>query len=109
MDSPLDYSIIIEAILREYAHKPSHGDIEPELVIDREKGHYELMFIGWDQHRRVHGSVLHIDLKGNKVWIQHDGTQGVAKELVAAGIPKDQIVLGFRPKKIRQHTGYAVE
>ena len=32
----------------------------------------------------------------NKIWIQHDGTEiGIAKELVALGISKQDIVLGF--------------
>jgi hypothetical protein len=39
--------------------------------------------VGWDGPRRVHGVLLHIDIIGNKVWIQHDGTSpGVAEELV---------------------------
>ncbi|WP_445636132.1 hypothetical protein NSTC745_00980 [Nostoc sp. DSM 114161] len=33
---------------------------------------------------------------------------GVTYELVAAGIPKEKIVLGFHPPNVRQHTGYAV-
>ncbi len=33
-------------------------------------------------------AVIHIDLLGDKVWVQYDGTEdGVATELVAAGIP----------------------
>ncbi|NET74335.1 MAG: XisI protein, partial [Sphaerospermopsis sp. SIO1G2] len=55
MDSTLDYGDLIEKVIREYAHPPSHGEIEPEVIIDREKGHYELMFMGWDKHKRVHG------------------------------------------------------
>ncbi|MGQ9871384.1 element excision factor XisI family protein [Leptodesmis sp.] len=29
-------------------------------------------------------------------------------ELVAAGIPKDQIGLGFHPTNVRPYTGYAI-
>lgn len=46
---------------------------------------------------------------GDKVWIKYDDTEeGVATDLVNAGIPKKNIVLGFRHPKIRQHTGFAV-
>jgi hypothetical protein len=32
----------------------------------------------------------------------------VAEDLVQAGVPRDAIVLGFRPPHVRQYTGYAV-
>jgi hypothetical protein len=57
----------------------------------------------------VHGAVIHIDIIGDKVWIQHDGTSpGIADELVEAGIPRDAIVLGFRPPHVRRYSGFAV-
>ncbi|MFM7425742.1 MAG: element excision factor XisI family protein, partial [Elainella sp.] len=41
--------------------------------------------------------------------IHYDGVEdGITQELIAAGIPKDQIVLAFHPPHLRQHTGYAV-
>ena len=44
--------------------------------------------------KRVYGVLIHIDLKGETIWIQYDGTEvGVANELVEQGIPKEDIVL----------------
>lgn len=87
---------------------PSHGQIDTEAVTDTENGHYEVLHVGWDGARRVHGSVIHIDIIDDKVWIQYDGTsRPVAEELVSAGIPKESIVLGFFPADERMHTGYA--
>ena len=37
--------------------------------------HYELMYAGWNGPYRIHGSVLHVDIRNGKVWIQHDGTE----------------------------------
>jgi hypothetical protein len=52
---------------------------------------------------------VHIDLIDGKVWIQYDGTtRPVAEELVAAGIPREDIVLAFYSSRVRQHTGFAV-
>ncbi|HDN26052.1 MAG TPA: hypothetical protein ENG03_02940 [Thioploca sp.] len=49
-----------------------------------------------------------MDIINDKLWIQRDDTEdGVAQELVNAGIPKDQIVLGFHPAEVRPHTEYA--
>jgi hypothetical protein len=110
MDNLSRYQEIVQSLILEYAsYKPSHGEIETEAIIDPEKGHYEVLHVGWDGPRRVHGAVIHIDIIGDKIWIQHDGTSpGVAEELVEAGIPREAIVLGFRPAHLRQYTGFAV-
>ncbi len=57
----------------------------------------------------MHGCLVHIDIQGGKLWIQRDGTEyGIANELVEAGVPKDQIVLGCRSPEIRKHTQFAM-
>lgn len=103
------YREIVARVIRDYAaFKPSHGNIVTEAIIDAERDHYEVMHVGWDGPRRVHGSVVHIDIVDDKIWIQHDGTsRPVAEELVAAGIPRDHIVLGFHPPGVRRYTDYA--
>jgi hypothetical protein len=109
MDTLKKYQAIVQRILSEYGQlKPSHGEIETETIFDTKRHHYEVVHVGWDGPRRVHGSVLHVDLIDGRVWIQHDGTEGIADELEAAGIPKEHIVLGFRPPKVRKYTGYGV-
>ena len=104
------YREAIEAVIRDYASvKPAFGDIDMEAVTDRTHDHYEVMMMGWDNHERVHTSLIHIDIINNKVWIQHDATDvGVADELVERGIPKEDIVLAFHPPYKRPYTGFAV-
>jgi hypothetical protein len=42
------------------------------------------------------------------VWIQYDGTEeGIAGDMLEAEIPKEAIVLGFRPPEVRKYTGFA--
>jgi hypothetical protein len=108
MDKLERYREIVGRLIEEYArYKPAHGQIETEAIVDREHDHYEVMHVGWDGVRRVHGVVVHIDISGGKVWIQHDGTsRPVAEELVAAGIPREDIVLAFHPAELRSLTGY---
>ena len=105
-----DYPEIVKRILREYADlKPSYGDIAVETIFDDIQGHYELIRSGWNGRRRVHGALLHVDIKDGKVWIQYDGTEdGIAEELVEAGVPREHIVLAFHPPEVRKHTPYAV-
>jgi hypothetical protein len=109
MDRIERYRQIVSRLIAEYAlYKPSHGRIDTEAVIDRERDHYEVLHVGWDGTRRVHGSVVHVDLIGGKVWVQYDGTsRPIADELVAAGIPPEDIVLGFHPAELRRYTRFA--
>src|SRR5881296_3070417 len=110
MDPVEQYRKIIRSLLEEYAqYRPARGDVQIEVILDEANDHYELIYAGWNGPYRIHGSVLHIDVRDGKVWIQQDGTEaGIAEELVKAGIPRDRIVLAFKPPEIRPHTGFAV-
>lgn len=108
---------VIEKVLKDYAEFLSSDEqVQVELVFDRERGReaccqayrYLLVETGWQNGYRIYGTLLHIDVIDHKLWIQHDGTEeGVALDLVAAGIPKEQIVLGFRPLSERKYTEFA--
>jgi hypothetical protein len=110
MDKLERYRAIVRAVIEEYArYKPSHGEIETEAIVDRERDHYEVMHVGWDGPRRVHGSVIHLDIIDGKIWLQYDGTnRPVADELMEAGVPKEDIVLAFHPARVRPLTGFGV-
>ena len=108
---PLDaWRAALIKILEDYASIPySHGDFRNAVVRDREGDHYLLVESGWDHGVRSHGALIHVDIIDGKLWIQHDGTErGIADELVAAGVPRDRIVLGFRPPQVRRYTDFAV-
>lgn len=104
------YRAILRRIFEHYAQfKPSAGEVEVELIIDEDRGHFELLHHGWANGYRIHGPVIHADIRGEKIWIEHDGTEdGIANELVAAGVPKDRIVLGFKSPEMRKFTDFAV-
>lgn len=77
---------------------------------NREQDHYQLLNVGWHGNRRVRGCVLQIDIKNEKIWIQHDGTEiGVANELVEWGVPKEDIILAYHAPYKRPYTGFGVE
>ena len=87
----------------------ANGEIQNEAVFDRENDRYLIVSVGWQDIKRIHGCLVHIDIIDGKVWVQRDGTEdGIAPALVAAGIPKEHIVLGFHPSEVRPHTEYAV-
>jgi hypothetical protein len=109
MDRTDRYRAIVIRLIQEYAsYKPSHGQIETEAIVDRDRDHYEVMHVGWNGVDRVHGCVIHLDIRDGKVWVQYDGTSiAVAEELVEAGIPREDIVLGFQPANVRKYTAFA--
>lgn len=110
MDTVSRYREIIKQVICEHAGwQPAVGEVETEVIVDESHDHYELMQSGWSGAYRIHGAVLHIDIRNGKVWIQHDGTEaGIATALLEAGIPKEHIVLAWKPAHRRQHTGFAV-
>lgn len=109
MDRLNKYRQIIRQLIEQYGqYIPAQGDVEIETIFDESHDHYELIYSGWNGSYRVHGSVLHIDIRKNKVWIQQDGTEeGIANELVKAGIPHEDIVLAFKSPDVRQYTDFA--
>jgi hypothetical protein len=90
-------------------YQPARGEVQIEVIFDAGNDHYELIYAGWNGPYRIHGSVLHIDIRHGKIWMQHDGTEGgIAEELVKAGVARDRIVLAFKPPDIRPYTDFAV-
>lgn len=109
MDSLDAWRDAIERILTEHAAIPyAHGEMHTEVVFDRTRDRYLMIDVGWNGYERVHGALVHVDIVDGKIWIQYDGTEeGVATELVAVGVPRDRIVLAFKPKDVRKYTGFA--
>jgi hypothetical protein len=110
MDRVEEYRRIVRRLIEECtSYKPSHGQIDTEAIVDPEKGHYEVMRVGWDNRCRVHYCVVHVDIINGKIWVQYDGTnRPIAEEFVEAGVPLEDIVLGFQPPDMRQYADFAV-
>ncbi|MDM8527523.1 XisI protein [Anaerolineales bacterium HSG24] len=109
MDSQLNYRQIVKNILQEYAqYKPVNVDVTSALSFDDEHGHYVLLHFGWDYKKYLNHVVLHLQIIGDKIWIQNDETEeGIATDLLELGVPKEQIVLGFKHPNIRPYTEFA--
>ena len=85
------------------------GYLERRFIISENHNSYLLLTLGWRQDQRVHGCLIHLEIKNNKIWIQRDGTEdGITDKLVVEGIPKKDIILAFHPPEIRQYTEFAI-
>ena len=111
MDTQLKYRNIIRSVLQNYAdYRSTLSDgYGAQVLFDDEHGQYLVLDIGWSGDQYLHATPIHLSLIDSKIWIQYDDTEeGVVNDLIAAGVPKDDLVLGFRHPRVRQHTGFAV-
>jgi hypothetical protein len=56
-----EYSQNIQELLTKYSHyKPSYGGVEIELIFDTQRNHYQIMSVGWNNQKRVYGTIIHL-------------------------------------------------
>jgi hypothetical protein len=110
MDHVDRYREIIRRVLTELAnYDHSQQGLQSRTVFDAENDSYLVVTTGWEGLRRVDQIVAHFDIIDGKIWAQADNTNlGLVRELEAAGVPKHDIVLGFRHLDVRPLTEYAV-
>jgi hypothetical protein len=112
MDKLTEYPNLIKRILTEYvelSNRHPNPDIETFLIIDEAKSHYIWMNLGWQNGARVTGMTVYVRVRESKFWIEEDWTEdGIATDLVRAGVPKEDIVLAFHEPRMRQYTEFAI-
>jgi XisI protein len=106
----VDYPALLEKLfLAQQQDVTSSGLVESQVVIDTERGHYQVLSVGWERGQRVYHVLLHVDLKDHKFWVQQDYTQpSMTDLLLEVGVPKSDIVLGFQPPQARELMDFAV-
>lgn len=104
------YQEYIQNLLQTYAkNKPSNGNFEVLTVFDTERHHYQIVHLGWDNKRWIHHCIIHVDIRGDKIWLFQNLTEHeIEQELMELGVPRTDIVFGFVPKNIRHMTDFAV-
>lgn len=104
------YRELIKSIVEKHGQCDSDDrEVETQIAFDVERDRYLMFHVGWRGERRVFGCVIHIEIKEGKIWVQRDGTEvGIANELIAAGVLKSDIVLGYRSPYMRKFTELAV-
>jgi hypothetical protein len=112
MDKVKEYKKIVGHIFAEVAaiHERAEGWPKTQRIIDEPNGQFLLYQNDWKGERRNYGCFLHLEVNpSGKVWVHHDGTDLIiAEKLMEAGIPKEDIVLGFRAPIVREDMGFAV-
>lgn len=86
-------------------------ELHDEILIDKQKRHYFLLWLGFDVQGSFTDKILiHFQIKENgKIWILANWTENLlAVLLMEKGVAQKDIVIGFRPKNVRITTKYAV-
>jgi XisI protein len=105
----VSYGELVQKILEDNFGLRKKGKTDIQLIFDSERDRYLVMNLGWLELNRVFGCIVYIQIKDGKIWIERDGTEeGIANELVAAGVPKLDIVLAFQAPYKREFTEFAV-
>ena len=111
MDKLETYRELLKSTLSKYiewVNRKAESGVESYLVSDDENGHYMWVDWGWRERRRVKNINVYARIINDRIWIQEDWTEeGIANELVRAGVPPEDIVLGFQPPEMRKYTDFA--
>ena len=103
------YRQMIQDLLTRLAVIPNlEPDVQDHVIFDRQNDSYAEIAEGWDGEERIHQIVAHLEIINGKIWIQADNTDLViAREMETSGVPRSDIVLGFRPASVRAESEYA--
>lgn len=115
MDRLENYRDRIEQIMTGYyqmtsdrASKISDDEVSDRLIFDRDRDRYLWLRFGWKDDKKVQQIIVYLSIKNDKIWVEEDATDlCVVDDLLAAGISKQDIVLGFHHPKKRALTEFA--
>lgn len=84
------------------------SEISDRLAFDDQHQNYIWFRFGWNGKQQIQHIIVYISIQNHKIWVETDATNfGIVDELLAAGIPKTDIVLGFHPPTKRKFTEFA--
>ncbi|MBE9145237.1 XisI protein [Planktothrix mougeotii] len=111
------YRSIIKEILSNYydmtvnqqVKKKLEFEISDRLALDEIRDQYLWFRFGWEDTKLVQHIILYLRIKECKVWVEQDLTNlCIVDDLLSAGIPQSDIVLGFHHPSKRPLTEFAI-
>ena len=111
MDKLTRYADLVKSYINHYVEicrrQPAPGR-EDLAVFDDQRGHYQWLSLGWNRDERNLHIHLYVRLHDGKIYIEEDWTEdGIANELLRAGVPRTDIVLAFHAPQMRKYTDFA--
>lgn len=115
MDKLEQYRNAIKNILTGYYEttntkviKDAGIEVSDRLAFDETRDQYLWFRFGWDGKKQIQHIIIYLCIKNGKVWVEEDATNlCVVDDLLSAGIPQADIVLGFHHPRKRGLTEFA--
>lgn len=115
MDKLEEYRNTIKKILTEYYEMSNNQDLKngkievsERLAFDEKRDQYIWFRFGWQEKKHIQHIIIYLCIKNDKIWVEEDATDlCVVDDLLSAGIPKSDIVLGFHHPTKRSLTEFA--
>ncbi len=115
MDKLEQYRNAIKKILTDYYEitttqvmSAEESEVSDRLAFDEKRDQYLWFRFGWDSKKLVQHIIMYLSIKNGKVWVEQDSTNlSVVDDLLSAGIPQSDIVLGFHHPSKRALTEFA--
>jgi hypothetical protein len=100
----------IRSVFAEWEQLPRiQSDWKIVSVQDPKHDRYTLQHVSFAKERYETRLLAYLEIRDGKIWILTDNTEeGIASDLVTKGISKDQIVLGFYSRRMREVGDFAV-
>ena len=105
---------ILAAYIQELADERNNAlgnDMTYQAIIDLSGNHFQLVRIGWHNLKYLYAVLIHFDINAEtgNIWVQQNNTEILLdEELGARGIPKNNLVIGFRPAEMRPYSDFAL-
>lgn len=115
MDKLEQYRHAIKKILTGYyeitntkVRETTEFEVSDRLAFDETRDQYLWFRFGWDDKKQIQYIIIYLCIKNGKVWVEEDATNlCVVDDLLSAGIPQGDIVLGFHHPSKRGLTEFA--
>jgi hypothetical protein len=115
MDKLEQYRNAIKKTLTEYYEmtntqvRETRGvEVSDRLAFDEIRDQYLWFRFGWDDKKQIQYIIIYLCIKNGKVWVEEDATNlCVVDDLLSAGIPQADIVLGLHHPSKRGLTEFA--
>ena len=111
MDRIAKFQEVLVSVLRDYQPRfVNDTGTEVQVVADTTSNYYQLFRHGWTHDDQfLHYAIFSLRIRDGKIWLLDNRSDvDITEDLMAKGVRREEIVLGFIPEGERVATGFGV-